>query len=44
MHDFKEFQKPPTLPEDINNTEFYRPNPASYQRRLNLNPYEVDVG
>lgn len=43
MKNFQEFSKPPTLPDGINNTEFYRPNPAAYQRRLNSNPYEVDV-
>lgn len=30
MKNFQEFSKPPTLPDGINNTEFYRPNPAAY--------------
>ena len=44
LNDFQEFAKPPTIPEEANNHDFYRPNPAVYQRRLNENPYEVDVG
>lgn len=44
MEGFQDFSKAPTIPEDANNLEYYRPNPAVYQRRLNENPYEVDVG
>lgn len=44
MEEFQSFNKPPVLPEEVNNQEFYRPNPAAFQRKLNENPYVVDVG
>lgn len=44
MEKFQEFDKAPIISEEINNQEFYRPNPAAFQKRLNENPYSVDVG
>lgn len=44
MEQFQEFSKPPIISEEINNQEYYRPNPAAFQRKLNENPYSVDVG
>lgn len=44
MEKFQEFTKPPIISEEINNHEYYRPNPAAFQRKLNENPYSVDVG
>ena len=44
MEKFQDFSKPPILPPEANNQEYYRPNPAVYQRKLNANPYVVDVG
>ena len=44
MKDFQEFDKPPVVPEEVAQTEFYRPNPAAFQKRMNDNPYSVDVG
>lgn len=44
LKDFQEFDKPPIVPEHVAQTEFYRPNPAAFQKRMNDNPYAVDVG
>lgn len=44
MEAFQSFNKPPVVSDQVNNQEFYRPNPAAYQRKLNDNPYVVDVG
>ena len=44
LRDFQEFDKPPIVPEHLAQTEFYRPNPAAFQKRMNDNPYAVDVG
>ena len=44
LKDFLEFDKPPIIPEQVAQTEYFRPNPAAFQRRLNDNPYAVDVG
>ena len=40
---FQEFNQPPVVSEDITKTEFYRPNPAAFQRKLDKDPYAVDV-
>lgn len=39
-----EFDRPPIIPEQVAQTEYYRPNPAAFQKRINDNPYAVDVG
>lgn len=44
LKDFQDFDKPPVVPEGVAQTEFYRPNPAAFQKRINENPYAVDVG
>lgn len=44
LREFQEFEKPPVVPEDVAQTEFFRPNPAAFQKRINDNPYAVDVG
>lgn len=44
LKEFQDFEKPPIVPEQIAQTEFYRPNPAAFQKRINDNPYAVDVG
>ena len=44
LNDFLDFDRPPIVPEEVAQTEYYRPNPAAFQRRLNDNPYAVDVG
>lgn len=44
LKEFQEFDKPPIIPEEVAQTEYYRPNPAAFQKRINDNPYAVDVG
>lgn len=44
LKEFQDFEKPPVVPEQVAQTEFYRPNPAAFQKRINDNPYAVDVG
>lgn len=44
LREFQDFEKPPIVPEQVAQTEFYRPNPAAFQKRINDNPYSVDVG
>lgn len=44
LKEFQDFDRPPVVPEEIAQTEFYRPNPAAFQKRINDNPYAVDVG
>lgn len=44
LKEFQDFEKPPVVPEEVAQTEFYRPNPAAFQKRINDNPYAVDVG
>ena len=44
LKEFQDFDKPPIIPEQVAQTEFYRPNPAAFQKRINDNPYAVDVG
>lgn len=44
LREFQEFERPPIIPEEVAQTEFYRPNPAAFQKKINDNPYAVDVG
>lgn len=44
LKEFQEFERPPVVPEEVAQTEFFRPNPAAFQKRINDNPYAVDVG